>query len=114
MADEVKKTYRLYVLKYDADGLAQASKERFSRVNERYVLIYTDKLLDAPEITEAEIWRLNKSELEWLGASNVQLLIEDAQNRREEIKQNLLERIKRLESELEKQQANETPDDIEG
>ena len=103
MSDEQKTTYRLYVLKPDADGLNAASQERFSRVNERYVLVYTDKTLQSAEITTDNIWRLNRAETEWLGQCNVQLLFEDAQRRKDEIQRNLSEKIKKLEEELDKQ-----------
>lgn len=102
MSEKEKISYRLYVMKPDMEGLERAAKERFSRVNERYTLIYTAEELDAPEIADKDVWRLSASEVEWLAGCNAILLFEDAQKRQEEIRRNMAERIRRLEEELEK------------
>ena len=101
--DTKKVTYHLYVLKTDKDGLAEAAKSRFSRICDKYVLVYTDKTLKAGEITEKDVWRLNRTETEWLAQCNVQLLMEDAQRRKDEIQKEMSEKIQKLEKELEKQ-----------
>lgn len=100
---EEKTTWRLYVMKPDKDGLMAAAEARFSRVSDRYALIYSDKPMDAAEIDEENAWRLSASEAEWLAGCNVQLLFEDAQRRQDEIRESLAERIRVLEEELEKQ-----------
>lgn len=102
MSGKEKISYRLYVMKPDMEGLERAAKERFSRVNERYALIYTAEKMNAPEIADKDVWRLSSSEMEWLAGCNAVLLFEDAQKRQEEIRRNMAERIRRLEEELEK------------
>jgi len=100
-----KTTWRLYVLKPDSDGIMAAGKARFSRANGKYALIYSDKPVEkGVEIGENDLWRLSRSETEWLAACNVELLFEDAQKRQDEIRKNLAERIKALEEELKKQE----------
>lgn len=98
-----KTTWRLYVMKPDADGLKEAAGARFSRVNGKYALIYSEKPVNGAEIGEKDLWRLNRQETEWLAACNVELLFEDAQKRQDEIRRSLAENVKRLEEELEKQ-----------
>ncbi len=99
-----KTTWRLFVMKPDRESIKAALEARFSRVNERYVLIYSEKPMNAVEIGEDEVWRLNAAETEWLAGCNVQLLLEDAQKRQDEIRKNLAEKIAALEKALENQQ----------
>lgn len=99
---EEKTTWRLYVLKLDKNGLKAAAEARFSRVSERCVLIYSDKLMSGEkEVREEDAWRFKPEEAEWLAGCNMQLLLEDAQRRQDEIRKTLNEKIAILEKELE-------------
>lgn len=100
---EEKTTWRLYVIKLDKNGLKAAAEARFSRVSEKCVLIYSDKPMNEKEVREENAWRFKPEEAEWLAGCNMQLLLEDAQRRQDEIRKTLAERIGVLEEELKKQ-----------
>lgn len=99
MADDAKKTYRLYVLKPDADGIGAAVKERFYRATPRYVLVYTAGEIAAKhaEITENEAHRLSKGDAEWLRGCFVVLAAEELKKRESEIAAVVSERLNALE-----------------
>ena len=105
--------YRLYVLKTDADGIAKASATRFSRLTGNYILVYTEEKMQAPEITEEEIWRLTEMDSRWLLKCNIQLALEDFRGRQEEIAQTVLNKLKIVEDELAKKQRAETAENPE-
>lgn len=106
MSEEKKTTYRLYVL--GLNDAEKAAKHRFHRVNSRYALVYTsEKIENAGEITENELWRLDQNEKDWLSLCNVKILLEDAQERQEAIMERLSENVARLEDALKKQAESE-------
>ena len=108
MADIEKTVYRLYAMPLNAQSIANAAQERFSRATPTpepgYVLIYTAG--SAPEmsqeITKENINRLSPADERWLFDSNAALIAEEIRRREPEILSGLSEKIEALEKELER------------
>jgi len=103
MGESEKTVYRLYALPYGAAGVKSATQERFSRISDGYVLIYTagEAPTGSAEITEDEIRRLSAADSRWLFDCNMVLLGEDARKREKEIIGSMNERLEKLEAALE-------------
>lgn len=93
---------KLYALAYNEESVKAAMGERFSRISGDYVLLYTDA--DAPgngvEIGEADAYRLNAREREWLRECNIVILAEAVKANAEKIAEEMRERVERLEGAL--------------
>ena len=99
MANDAKKTYRLYVLPMDEEGIKTAAKERFYRATPRYVLVYTTGEITGKhaEITETEAHRLSRSDSEWLRDCFTVLAAEQLKEHESEIVEGVSKRLDALE-----------------
>ena len=98
MSEKNEVKYRLYVL--PPDKMDEAEKERFTRATGLYILVYTDKEMEYPEITEEELWRLSENETTWLVQCNVKIMLDEAKKHEAEITASMNEKLDRLEKEL--------------
>ena len=102
------KKYRLFALPATDESVRRAEKERFSRINIDYVLIYkTGTVRDAAEITEAESHRLTEAERRWLYDCNLALIAEATKNNMGGILNNLSQKVDALAAALEAQRKAE-------
>ena len=116
MANDAKKTYRLYVLPMDADGLRTAGKERFYRVTPGYVLIYTDAEISGKhaEMTQNELHRLSHGDSEWLRDCNIVLVAEEMRAHEREIAESMSKRLDAMEAALKAEAEKEQNENREG
>lgn len=106
MAEEGKKTYRLFALPLTISNIKIAADVRFSRATPTpepgYVLIYTDD--DRPngayEITENDANLLSAADKRWLFDSNAAIIAEEIELQKPDILRGLSERVEALETEL--------------
>ncbi len=107
MADDKKKKYCLYLMANNGKNRETATRERFNRINGRYILVYSDKLSTMiPKsnyhiISEDEIGHLSDAEKVWLLEANVEIIAEETAKKQDEMLKSFSERISRLEHELE-------------
>lgn len=106
---ETSKKYQLYLLHNTKENVRLAEKFRFYRVNAKYILIYTDLFYLKKEFTryhiidKEETDKLSDREKVWLLESNMKLIEEETARQQEAIVQSFSEKLRRLESELEKE-----------
>lgn len=93
---------KLYALAYSEESVKAAVQERFSRISDGYVLIYTDA--EAPEksaeIGKGDAWRLNERERDWLRECNLVIIAEALKRNEEKIAADMRRRMERLEEAL--------------
>lgn len=106
MAEESKKTYRLYAMALTNENIAVAANERFSRATPTpspgYVLIYSDKAQPdgSQEITEDRANLLSQQDVRWLIDSGAAILAEEIEKNKPDILRGMSERLEALETEL--------------
>lgn len=100
MAGELK--YRLYAMPLGEESVSVATRERFSRIAERYVLIYTtaEQPTASAEIEAKEIKRLSAADEKWLFDCNIVILAAETQKHQAELLDSLSKKIGRLEKAL--------------
>lgn len=106
MSEEKKTVYRLYALAYNEESVKAAMVNRFSRISGGYVLLYTDaeELENSVEIGEADAYRLNPREREWLKECDLAILAEEVKANAEKIAEDMRRRVARLEAALREEQ----------
>jgi hypothetical protein len=79
MANDAKKTYRLFALPMTTDSVARITKERFCRATTRYALVYTADTApeNSVEIGREELHRLTQGDQDWLTDCNFLILAEE-------------------------------------
>lgn len=108
---EAKKKYGLYLFSTNIgeENLKEAMSYRFNRINQRYVLVYTDELSGMLQechyhiIDEKETDHLSDSEKVWLLDANIKIIAEETAKRQDELLTRFNERLSQLEEELEKE-----------
>ena len=107
MADTKEKTkYRLYLMANNKQNLEIARKERFNRINGKYILVYTNNFLTMLHesnyhiLDESETRHLSDSEKVWLLEANVKIIAEEAAKNQDEMIRDFEDRLDRLEREL--------------
>jgi len=104
--------YDLYALPYSAENEEAARKERFHRINGRYILVYKSNDNVETEndryhiISEEETSFLSDAEKVWLLECNIEIITEESVKQRDEIIKNYSLKLERLEAELEKEAKN--------
>lgn len=104
---EKTEVWRLYVLPYAGEEIQSLAVERFYIANGLYILVYSNKEREAKEMEESDLWRLNAQEKKWLEEANSILLMEDALKRKESIGESIKEKLRLLETALEKAETSE-------
>lgn len=106
MAEDAKKTYKLYALPLTAGNIGKAAEERFCRATPTpapgYVLIYTDgnPAEHALRVTEEFAKLLTQADIRWLMDCNAAIFAEEVEKNRDEVMHSLSDSVEFLEAEL--------------
>lgn len=102
MSQELKIAWKLYAMHYNDVSREIAVSERFSRISDGYVLLYTDKAAPehSVEIGESAVWRLSETERQWLQDCNLIILAEETKRHEAQIAADLGKRVAMLEEAL--------------
>lgn len=112
MSDKIK--YKLYAAALSEDNLKNIENERFYRITQEYMLVYTSaniKKKSFIEVTENELGRLTERDKDWLLDCNMILIAEASKQNEKNILKSVNEQIIILEKALEKEQAELTERD---
>lgn len=100
------KKYKLYVLPLTEQSIEFSQGQRFSRITNRYIIVYTqDNLGVGKEVTEKDLYRLTQADADWLKDCNYALIFEETKKKEKEISESLSETIEQLETFLREEKA---------
>lgn len=107
--NDKKKKYQLFAFPLKQETIEEATKHRFNRINNKYVLVYEvhDKVYAKNNayhiISEKEIGCLTEAEKLWLIECNTILIAEESNRKSDDIMKSFGEKLNRLEEELKRE-----------
>lgn len=103
MSEKIK--YNLFAMKTDFGNIEKASKYRFSRITESYILIYStdSKIEDSLLIEDKNIEELTGDDSRWLFDCNMIIIAEETKKHKNELLEDLSKKVNELEELLEQE-----------
>lgn len=102
--DSEKKHYRLYVQRTTIEHTAGIHNERFNRITQEYIFVYTMREMNGwAEITDENANVLSQQDREWLFGCNMVLIAEEMKDKNNKFGVDMNTVIEELEKALQKE-----------